>query len=102
MDALSFFTKESLDFVYLDGDHCFNSIVQDVWHWAHKVRHGGMIAGHDYFNTSPTSKNTVCNVAHAIDAYTKVAGVKNWYIFGEAINPIDKNDRYPSWMWVKP
>lgn len=40
----------SLDFVYIDADHCFDAVVNDLGTWFDKVREGGIIAGHDYDN----------------------------------------------------
>jgi hypothetical protein len=39
---------EALDFVYIDGNHGYDFIMQDIILWAPKVRSGGVISGHDY------------------------------------------------------
>ena len=39
---------ESLDFVYIDGDHSFDAVMCDLIVWAKKVKPGGIISGHDY------------------------------------------------------
>ena len=41
------FKDESLDFVYLDGDHQTDAVVADIDAWKPKVRKGGILAGHD-------------------------------------------------------
>jgi len=38
----------SLDFVFIDGDHSVESAYDDITAWFPKVRHGGMMIGHDY------------------------------------------------------
>lgn len=38
---------ESLDFVFLDGDHEPPVCNEDVFLWWHKLRRGGVLAGHD-------------------------------------------------------
>jgi predicted O-methyltransferase YrrM len=38
----------SLDFVYIDGDHSYESCKKDIETWLPKVKKGGVIAGHDY------------------------------------------------------
>jgi hypothetical protein len=38
----------SLDFVYLDARHDYESVKEDLEHWFDKVRPGGIVAGHDY------------------------------------------------------
>jgi hypothetical protein len=35
-------------FVYLDGDHCYVAVMQDLRAWWPKLRHGGVMAGHDW------------------------------------------------------
>ena len=42
------FNDESLDFVYLDGNHSYEAVRQDLRAWYPKVRKGGMLAGDDY------------------------------------------------------
>lgn len=46
--AASFFRDESLDFVFVDAAHDFESVSRDLAAWYPKVRVGGRIAGHDY------------------------------------------------------
>jgi predicted O-methyltransferase YrrM len=38
----------SLDFVYIDGNHSYESCKKDIEIWLPKVKKGGIIAGHDY------------------------------------------------------
>lgn len=37
----------SLDFVYIDGNHSYDYVYQDITLWTPKVKKGGFIAGHD-------------------------------------------------------
>jgi hypothetical protein len=39
---------DGLDLVFIDGDHSYESVKQDIALWEPKVRPGGIIAGHDY------------------------------------------------------
>lgn len=41
------FEDETLDFVYLDGDHAAEGIRSDLAAWWPKVKPGGILAGHD-------------------------------------------------------
>jgi hypothetical protein len=45
------FHDEALDWVYLDADHREQSVLEDLKAWYPKVRVGGMLCGHDYFNS---------------------------------------------------
>lgn len=48
MDALSIIGNESLDLVYIDARHEYESFRNDLSGWSKKVKKGGIIAGHDY------------------------------------------------------
>lgn len=41
---------QSLDFVYLDADHSYKGVMDDLRAWITKVRPGGAIGGHDYID----------------------------------------------------
>jgi predicted O-methyltransferase YrrM len=88
MEAVRKVPNKSLDFVYIDAMHEFDSVMLDLLHWGDKVRPGGMIAGHDY---SPPAWHN--GVMLAVDTYTKAHGIKKWYI-------TDEEDK--SYFWVKP
>jgi Methyltransferase domain len=40
--------NESIDLVYIDGDHTLRGIAIDLSRWAHKVRPGGFLGGDDF------------------------------------------------------
>ena len=42
------FEDESLDLVYIDGDHGRISVKNDALAWWPKVKYGGVLSGHDY------------------------------------------------------
>lgn len=91
-DALQNFRNESLDFIYIDGNHIFPYAAMDIYEWSKKVRRGGVVSGHDYFNTPPHATNVMCHVKAAVDAYVALQGIDNWWVIG------NKN---PSWLWFK-
>lgn len=64
----------SFDFVYIDGAHDFDNVIQDLIAWGRKVRSGGIIAGHDYVHSDR------CQVIYAVDAYRLSRGVHQWYL----------------------
>lgn len=51
LDAVKDFKDEFFDFVYIDGDHEYDAVLKDVNAWYPKVKHGGILAGHDYVDT---------------------------------------------------
>ena len=46
--AANLVADDSLDFVFIDADHSYESVLDDIILWYPKVKSGGIIAGHDY------------------------------------------------------
>lgn len=42
------FRDASLDFVYIDGNHAYDYVKQDIEMWWPKLKPGGLLMGHDY------------------------------------------------------
>jgi hypothetical protein len=42
------FQDEFFDFVYIDADHTYKSVKEDIATWFPKVKAGGIMSGHDY------------------------------------------------------
>ena len=53
------FENDSVDFVFIDADHSYESVVKDINAWLPKIKKGGMISGHDY--------NNPCGVKRAVN-----------------------------------
>ena len=98
MDALDDFQDNSLDFVYLDGNHSIRYIIEDIYEWYRKIRPGGAICGHDYelLMNNPYGLMT-CHVKHAVDLMTRIYNV-NYYILGSNYG---SRDKHRSWLWIK-
>lgn len=47
------YEDKSLDFVFIDADHTYESVSKDISAWLPKVKPGGIIAGHDFSNQYP-------------------------------------------------
>jgi hypothetical protein len=54
--AAGTFTDATFDWVYIDGDHRFAGIKEDLDLWWPKVKEGGYLAGHDFQLLSPHKK----------------------------------------------
>ncbi len=99
MDALADIEDESLDFVYIDANHDFVNFTQDLHYWIKKVKHGGIVSGHDYAYFSYKKFN---HVKRALIAYARV--YRMLPVFAVMQNHSDdgvKRDKYRSWFWVK-
>jgi cephalosporin hydroxylase len=46
--ASSLFKNNSLDFVFIDANHIYDFVKNDILSWLPKVKKGGYIGGHDY------------------------------------------------------
>ena len=103
MDALLDFKDGSLDFVYIDANHNFKNVAEDICEWSKKVRSGGVVAGHDYaYNDRKPNDPDVLHVKFVVDAYTRAFRVRNWFVLGEyEAKDGEKRDPYRSWMWIK-
>lgn len=59
--ASQMFDDESLDFVYIDANHAYDWVVQDIELWYPKVKKGGILWGHDYLAMDWTNPPTMEN-----------------------------------------
>jgi alkanesulfonate monooxygenase SsuD/methylene tetrahydromethanopterin reductase-like flavin-dependent oxidoreductase (luciferase family) len=70
VDAAALFDDESLDFVYIDGDHRYEAVKDDIDAWLPKVKKGLIIAGHDYQHKwAPGVKPAVLEKLGSIDRH---------------------------------
>ena len=48
VDAAELFPTQYFDMVYIDANHSYEAVVQDIQAWLPKVKIGGILGGHDY------------------------------------------------------
>ena len=53
--ASELFEDNSLDFVYIDANHAYDFVKEDIQLWYPKVKSGGWVMGHDYILTDWTT-----------------------------------------------
>jgi len=53
VEAAATYADNSLDFVFIDADHAYESVREDIIAWWPKVKKGGIISGHDYHGGAP-------------------------------------------------
>lgn len=78
LDVIDRFADGSLDFVHIDGNHSFDIAVQDIIKYVPKVRKGGMVLVHDYFDFFEGG------VRQAVDGYTTCHVIRPWFVTHEA------------------
>lgn len=49
-EAANKFPDKYFDFVYIDAGHTYEAVIKDIKAWLPKVRDGGIISGHDYYD----------------------------------------------------
>lgn len=73
---------ESLDYIFIDGDHSYEAVIEDVNNYYSKVKSGGIFAGHD---------KSWPGVTRAINEFKEAVGL---------LEPSScPND---CWYWIKP
>lgn len=92
MDAVKDFEDESLDFIYIDGNHNFKNVTDDIAEWSKKVKKGGLIMGHDFTHNNVGYERT--DVDFVVRAWTQAHDIKIWFV-------TEEGDRCPTWLWVK-
>lgn len=48
VNAADKFEDESVDFIFVDGDHSYDATLADCMHYYSKLKKGGIFCGHDY------------------------------------------------------
>ena len=99
MEAFGDFADKSLDFVYVDANHEIPWAIEDIWWAVKKVRSGGIVAGHDYFESKVL--DTKMHVKYAVHCAVQSYRVNPWFLLGEKIaKEGDIRDDARSWFWV--
>lgn len=105
MDAVKDFEDESLDFVYIDANHEFQHVVDDICQWQKKVKVGGIIAGHDYIRRKVTHKKQeyLMHVIPAVHGFIDAYNIKPLFILGSKMKREGElRDSPRSWFYIKP
>jgi predicted O-methyltransferase YrrM len=93
MEAVLKVPDESLDFVFIDGDHHFDYVMEDIIGWTRKVRKGGIVSGHDFYNFHNSG------VKEAVMTYAGIHEITLNIIPEDKTAYID--DQHPCWWFVK-
>jgi hypothetical protein len=101
--AVHQFEDESLDFVYIDGNHRLDYVTQDLVLWTPKVKPGGIIAGHDYIKHAGKMAN---HVPYALHAFMQAYSYNNFFVLGQKKRGRSREDnkhldRIRSWFFIK-
>ena len=96
VDVAKTIEDNSLDFVFIDADHSYEAVKADLLAWVPKVRSGGIVSGHDYYE----SRSGKLGVIPAVNEYVEENGYILWLTEWDKENPV-RDDRQPSWYFEK-
>lgn len=91
VEAAKDFSNESLDAVFIDANHDLVNVINDIDIWSKKVKKGGIMIGHDYFNQ--ICEHERIDVKTAVDAWVQTHDIKTWFI-------TTKKERRSCWLWI--
>jgi hypothetical protein len=77
---------ESLDAVFLDGDHSYEAVSRDLPFWWKKIRQGGWLLGDDYSSCHP-------GTTKAVNEFSSINNIKMDFLF--------KRKDYPIYRFIK-
>jgi|ETNvirenome_6_85_1030632.scaffolds.fasta_scaffold08475_2 hypothetical protein len=86
-----YFDDRHMDFVYIDGDHSYEAVKQDIADWWPKIKQGGILAGHDYNDTNQGTIDAVNEFAEQNSLNLKITGTA----------PEKGDAGAPSWVIIK-
>jgi len=93
VEAAKDFPDNSLDFVFIDGDHRFQYLTNDIAEWSKKIKIGGIISGHDFVRGH--TETDFVHILQVVPAWCDAYNIHPWFI-------LEGNKRQGrSWMWVK-
>jgi hypothetical protein len=69
IEAAADFKDESMDFIFVDGDHSYEGTLADCIAYYPKLKKGGFFCGHDY--------NSIKAVADAVNAFRYEEKIKS-------------------------
>lgn len=99
------FARGSCDFVYIDANHGYQHVVADLNAWYPKVRAGGLVSGHDYFNALAGSDLEPSRFGDYAPRLLSSYGVKaavDEFAARVGVTVMQTEEKFPSWYFLKP
>ena len=95
VEAAQHVADGSLDFVYIDARHDYDSVLEDLTAWFPKLKPGGLIAGHDYVDGE--FPQGVFGVKRAVDEFFAARSLEVHSTDGK-----QPAEMFPSWLVAIP
>lgn len=84
-----------LDFIFIDANHTYEHVLQDLKLWVPKVKSGGLVAGHDWSRKFP-------GVIIAVMEYASESGLFIMPENAAPLKPLPRNSVYMRAPWGNP
>lgn len=84
MQAIITIPDDSLDIIYVDGNHLYQFAWIDLWGFWSKLKRGGIMSGHDL---------KCKGVRKAVLEFIETFNIKFWYVM--------ETENAPSYFWIK-
>ena len=76
-EASDRFEDNSIDFIFIDVDHSFESVTKDLKAWYCNVKKGGIMSGHDFFKYEVVELSVLTNLLfHKIEFIDNIWWIK--------------------------
>ena len=83
-EAINDFEDGFFDFIYIDANHDYEHVKQDLSLWYPKVKNCGIFAGHDYVNVKTSS--AIFGVKQAVDEFCVENRINDLFVTNERHN----------------
>ncbi len=95
-DAVSSFSDETFDYIYVDGSHQYHNVKKDLELWWPKLKNGGIMGGHDFY---------IIDIERATKEFVRPRGLILWGVVADLegvqnkLLPGDYAESYLDW-WI--
>jgi predicted rRNA methylase YqxC with S4 and FtsJ domains len=87
-DASILYPSEYFDWIYIDADHSYSSVLEDIKNWYPKLKKNGVISGHDFDPDITDDNYSNYGVKKAVEEFfgkdnfklTEESNYKSWYV----------------------
>lgn len=95
-EAANEIEDSSLDFVYIDANHEYKYVKQDLELWTPKVRKGGIVAGDDYYMTQSKNFGVIKAIHEFVSEHNYQLEITGW-----DLSSPKEDDQQPQFWFVK-
>ncbi len=82
LDSSNMFKNEYFDYIYIDGEHSYDAVLNDLNHWYPKLKKNGKIFGDDFYWREEDNSFSVKN---AYENFILNNKIKKWCVFKSQI-----------------